>query len=548
MLKFKRPHMTHQFLRLLVVVAITLTFFSCNDEPQPKDSVNPAVAINISQPNGFVKGTISVQITITDHTFEKAELFVDGVSSTEFTDSSFQFTWNTRTVADGEHTIKVVATDNFNNKGESTTQVEVLNNFIVVSVPLKAFEDTVDEWFFVSNSRGDLLGVQHADNDADIIFETPDNYQKGEVVVFHAFSYRDYGTHHDFEISSFTEFNPGNYNWLAPVHLGKRSEIGTHQWLVTNCSRANAHVSGPDVSYDQSAIIEQQASITTHLLKNNTNLLCVLQNDVSDDIIPIYKMLANVSAGEIVTNDEADFDPMVANTLSFDKEAAGAGVNIFGIDADNNYVTCYSNYFYDNNSPLQLSSVNAYYPGTLFSQYASFISYSDASNGSVANVKYGDPITILKRLDAKVESFTEQEGKVTILTTGEYDFMNVSAADFYSPDLTGFLWQVFMPQSDVSEFTVPQIPAVLLEKYSDLVARKSEAFEFVALSKFNVPQSHLNYLAPQGYTSPDFEEEIIYNTVWPSEGGKTNGRNLKENLSMVQKAMVRNSLTRYRLR
>jgi hypothetical protein len=86
------------------------------------DTLAPSVSITSPAPGAMVKGTITVSANASDNIgITRVELLVDGVLRATDTIAPYSFSWNTATLADGNHTLQARAFDACNNSKVSTS-------------------------------------------------------------------------------------------------------------------------------------------------------------------------------------------------------------------------------------------------------------------------------------------------------------------------------------------------------------------------------------------------------------------------------------------
>ncbi|HEY0741123.1 MAG TPA: Ig-like domain-containing protein [Chryseosolibacter sp.] len=135
------------FLLGLTLLVCPIAFIACDDD-EVKDTVAPDVAITNVTQGMMVINTLSISVDATDNVaVASVEFFLDNNLLTTDTESPYDFTWDSKTVNDGNHTIKVVATDNAQNTSEASVGVSVQNTH----APIPAFKN-VTEGMMVINT------------------------------------------------------------------------------------------------------------------------------------------------------------------------------------------------------------------------------------------------------------------------------------------------------------------------------------------------------------------------------------------------------------
>src|SRR3990167_9142737 len=99
--------------------------------------VNTPPTINITNPNNgdTVSGIVNVTATATDDGgVEKVEFFVDGYLKQTDTTAPYSFSWDTKTVSNGLHTISAKAYDIVNKTAQDSISVTV-DNVSLITLP-----------------------------------------------------------------------------------------------------------------------------------------------------------------------------------------------------------------------------------------------------------------------------------------------------------------------------------------------------------------------------------------------------------------------------
>lgn len=90
----------------------------------PKDTVSPTVYINSPQDSSYLSINQKINVTAYDESgVSRIELYIDGILRSSVSGNSLSYTWNTRKVAKGSHTISTKAYDLAGNMGASSITV-----------------------------------------------------------------------------------------------------------------------------------------------------------------------------------------------------------------------------------------------------------------------------------------------------------------------------------------------------------------------------------------------------------------------------------------
>jgi hypothetical protein len=97
--------------------------------PPPPDTTNPTASITSPSNGATVGGTVTVSATASDNVgVTRVDLVVDGVVTGTDTAAPYTFAWNTTGASQGDHTLRVVASDAAGNTGSSGTISVTVDN------------------------------------------------------------------------------------------------------------------------------------------------------------------------------------------------------------------------------------------------------------------------------------------------------------------------------------------------------------------------------------------------------------------------------------
>jgi thermitase len=131
----------------------------------PADTLPPSVLINSPGNGATVSGTVVVDVLADDNVgVVKVDLLVDGLNYASDTASPYSFAWDASALANGLHTLEVVASDAAGNSASATIQVTLANKppdtkAPLVSISAPAAASTVAGTVKVSASASDDTGV-----------------------------------------------------------------------------------------------------------------------------------------------------------------------------------------------------------------------------------------------------------------------------------------------------------------------------------------------------------------------------------------------------
>jgi hypothetical protein len=272
----KRP-----LLCLLAFLSGQFFMFSCNEEEAtPKDLTSPNITIISPGTSDVLKEVIQIKAEIAEPNLLKVEVFVDAAMIGESTTNSVELTFDTKSVKDGTHILKVVATDKENNQAEATVTLEILNALAIFSVPNSYIDEFEESWIFLTDNDGNVLGVQQAENGKEITFSRPENFKDDHTFVLNEFRFFYKKSESEYEtteinIMSYLDFKPGKYFLLGfENETNEQSTIGEYTLSVTNVANNQAiYALGTNIGNTSAERIGDQYIIKAELQKNNTTIL-----------------------------------------------------------------------------------------------------------------------------------------------------------------------------------------------------------------------------------------------------------------------------------
>lgn len=113
------------------------------------DNTSPTPSIIAPGEGAELSGNVSIRLTVSDTNLDRVLLHVD---SAMFNITGTSYNWDTTTVGDGTHTIKLVATDKAGNSAETSITVTTIN-------VRRATEETRDTYLFLGLPIGLIIGA-----------------------------------------------------------------------------------------------------------------------------------------------------------------------------------------------------------------------------------------------------------------------------------------------------------------------------------------------------------------------------------------------------
>lgn len=495
------------------------------------DKKAPVVTIATPATQPFVKSTVKISGSVTDDSaLESIKIYAGDALLTTITNSnSFSFDWDTKTIADGNHTIKVTAVDNRGNEASAISQVKVYNYFITLNVVNPKVPSHVELWYLISKYDGTLIQAKpYVAGETKIRFETPDNFNPDERYVFTSFQH--IGKFEGYAIQNYlfaeAGYMPGEKN-ITPSHTYGTSVddpfLGYHTITITNVP-AYQHVFMKGVSFASYTQQANQLSIQMGMYtSSNNNLNPTIGLLRNTDEVPRFKSFTGLQKDGITQTSFDDFTPMVGNKIA---AAAGAEYTydgVYGVNGSNynesNTVWTYSGYMGATKSHY------LYHPSAGFPEYI----FSAQEGGMGLNEFYmhvgaSAPSTFM-RTNAAVSSYNKQNRTLNLQTTGVYDLAIVSGNrnEGAGDNLTVHYWSVQLPDGTNHSITLPQLPATFASyNFPDLNTTPFNNISFFDYSGFNGFDTVKNYISsnPGGSLFSVAKDYMSKSVQLPNPGGR----------------------------
>lgn len=444
------------------ILSLALLIFSCSEE-EPQENVTPSIKIISPSSSDLLKKTVVIEAEVVQSGFSHAKIFLGDILIGESAESAIKISYDTKQLEDGIHKLKIVATDKKGNEVEAFVEVEILNYLLTFS----GIESFIG-WYFITDYNGTLLCAKKCNKNESVSFETPENYAKGQLFILHKFSS---ATHDDPEvypiprissqIESYMDLKPGKY-WNRSYQT-ETKPMGPYQFKVINVPTSLAiGLNGQYGNYSLSVAGTTCTFNDMTMPTYNTNLFCNVFSITNENIVPKYTNIQNVSAGQSTIVDFQNFTNMNHVDLTFDSQMDRVSTILWSITSDkNNGKKIY------NQSLQNTSSKKLYYPGNTFS--GGYITDIILRKGNRSHyfTKVGEIPLSHKLINADVSSLVQENGNVTINSTGTFDYQFIGG---YKNWTTGgkeysLNWTIYMNEENKRQLKLVALPAEILNEY-----------------------------------------------------------------------------------
>jgi hypothetical protein len=315
-------------------------FTSCGDDDDvTPDTTPPEVTIEGLTNDAAVNGTVAVALDADEKDLDKVEIYINGTLVTTLTGSPFQYTWDSNTVQDGTHTIKVVAYDKTGNKTEQQVSVQVTNTLVSFNIgasQLETKEGYAERGFvFLSDENGKVIAATEYENGKSYTLKNAafkgEKFYLSEVLV-------RVGTESDrSRIITFAQVERGKSWKLMYEHDGDETFVGEATLNFTNFASGYGYF--VESNGDQAFPDANHLSHVVNLRKNPSSLYVERQDEYATQT-PTYRLFPNITTGTSHTINLSNVNiPVTKVTVDIPQDAYRAEVEIRAFaEADSVYL------------------------------------------------------------------------------------------------------------------------------------------------------------------------------------------------------------------
>jgi hypothetical protein len=440
-----------------ILLLLSFSIFQACDDDEPKDTLAPEVSITNITANMDVWNTVTLDLDASDNSaLSQVEMFVDGNLISSDAEEPFEFSWDSNTVADGAHAIKVVATDKSGNATEKAVTVNVLNTLVTFTIganQLNLDPDWAERGFvFLSDADGKLIASQEYFNGNSITMKSS-NFN-GEKFYLTEVLREKTGNGDEFRMRmwTFASIERGK-NWILLDDRDEEDETFAGNATLNLTNHGNfmylANSNGGQAYFG-----EFDPSKSIRLLKSPSLLYIVrlpADNQTQPVPEPTYNLYSGITLGNNAINLSAVNKPLTKKIVTFPANSYDNYVEVSGYPVANNFTDEYRLALY--------SSVNTqfpvFYPGTAFASYYTELSYETDKmyyNRGTTSTDLALP-GIVNDVD-----FTFTSNKLSYTATGNADMLST----FFFNSTETVYWSVVLPLISTAT-TIPnfEIPTTL---------------------------------------------------------------------------------------
>lgn len=438
------------FTKLLTVISIIALLPSCNDENEPKDITAPEVSFTNLTAGTEIRNTVTISLDAKDNKgIDKIEIFVDGNLIATITEAPFEISWDSNTVPDGSHTVKVVVTDKSGNNVEKEITIVVKNILVSIdfaSDQLYSSQNYSERGFvFLSDETGKIITSAEYNNGQHLELKST-SFNGNKFYLTEVFLSNDISDGNSVRLWTFADVERGK--WMVPHEQDEDETYAGEATLNFSNAASLAQYYGYSNGWDE-AYANQSSTSSVVRIKKTPSKLYVVRYSEGGNPAPRYQLYSNIVVGPNAINLGAVVYPLTKVTSSV-PAGADASVELKGYLVANDYTEPYRlGYFGSDQNNLDI-----YYPGSTFPSYY-IESYYDTDNASYSRgsrTEFGNFSPLQHS-----ESFSYSSNKLTYSASGNYDAV---MAGFFNQDETAY-WHFVLPLGTEVNVPVLELPSFL---------------------------------------------------------------------------------------
>jgi hypothetical protein len=487
--------------RILLLPVLLFTALSCSDsENEVPDTSGPVITIVSPAENAKLKGTLTITAKAEDLSDDVSmEIFVDSNPLKKETTKEITAQTDTKLLAEGAHTIKVVATDKEGNVTTKSIAIEVRNVLFKLHTNATYVPPGFTIYYVLSKNDGSTMAVHKAENNTTFTFDTPGDFNPDSSFVYSAYFYS-----YTPGVPSTTGFLLKQVNSYAGITAGEFSlpvdfiygpKVGDHHLEITDIPEPVEGKIEGEFTGSLSGFWGLTDVITADIpLRNSSSdLLCVLTPE--SDKTPKFKYLNTILPNQSTEISFNDFTAMDKRTVPLNSAAGDYRIFIHGFKNDSDR----GMQILGNLGTSAESYLDLYYPGNTYPKYL-----FDFSIENYGNVVFGaTPPTTFKYLNAEVKKLSYSSRRLTVTTTGDFDRVTVNAGggEFNSAENQSEIigYSVSFPAGANHKVVLPETPQELAHA------------QFPAPDQFTFTSSFLeDYTAMSG--AEDYQQRIVFSS------------------------------------
>lgn len=365
------------------------------------------------------------------------ELYIDEELLSQNNGHEISSLWNTNKYADGEHSIRVKATDFLGNTFEKRINVYVKNILVSINAPSDLLSKNTSGYVFLSDQHGKVICTHQLKNKERFELRKS-GYDSNTFFLTEAYT----NQHHGLRLRTFTNLERGSRWTVSKMYLEQKPHCARKISFKSIDEKSTYYATNygglkPIDSEEHSLLFNDNDNQLFVTRRNNEGICFNLFDNINENAIIDLNQVASPS--NFIDISFNDSKKAMAYIVGFNGDSMDNGVIVSQKDAGGR------------------TRVTFPYPGDIFENYL-IVSSDYGIDYCYTQKKYG--IKNGNHVGLEVNSQAQvMNGKLSYQAVGNFTFMQVSLTsnDLYE-DVS---WHYILPQANDMEIPLLQLPDVL---------------------------------------------------------------------------------------
>ena len=439
---------------------VLIAYWGCEE----LDTSPPDISIASPVDGAVVSDTVTIKTVVADNDgISNVEFYIDGDLLTTVSEEPYQTEWNTSETTNGAHTLQCKAVDNSDNETLSESiQVTVANALFTANFTNDWLcADCGEGIIFISDMDGNVLAEATWTGNASFEIEAPESLTEfPEMISVTTVANGFLQTDLDIPVGS--SWTWGNY-YQSPDYDNATTVEFDFQNIPDHSGYTLSALFSSSSSYDDTLYTPfsfgfyESPPVDIYLKLNTTN-----SN-------PQFLWLNNVTGGNYQV-DLSSLSATESQTIDLQGNSVGLRKYLYGYPTTGVRNTGRYNLDRDQDYEQITSSINVYYPPSTFTDFRTSLYFydSDNTNHYWYQSVYGDIPNTFDKIDADFDFISTTPTNFQISTTSS-NFDQIRSRWTQN----NYYWYFYGP-NDLTNYSLPNLPNSVLNKYSDIVTQSFE--------------------------------------------------------------------------
>jgi hypothetical protein len=453
-----------QFRYAVILSVLMSGIFSC-DEDESRDTIAPEITVETLKENQRVAGMIVITASAEDKDQEiTLQALLDGTLLAESSTNQISVQYDTKTLTEGLHEIKITAVDKSANASEKVFNIEVRNTLFKAQISSNYVpEEFTHIYFGLSTNDGTELSFNEVVNGATITVPTPVGFNPDSTFVLTEYFYLNQPPSNPGGTTTIvrnTMVKAGLYagEFSTTKYLSYPPSTGSHHFEVTDVPTAyySAGLRGKNTS-SKVGFFGADGVIAGDLGMTSTTSDLFFDFRLTETSVPVYKYVSSISVGGSTIFSLNGLSQMQKAEVTT-KDAAGSYYSFVNVNESNTLTNLYSE---DGN--FENGKLPFYYPSATYPQYVFDLRYQNGANRYQYQSRGATPPAAFQYVTASATNVNYVNRRLKVSATGAFDIVHIQGNGFSIVGTSYIydLYSVSFPAAAKNTVVIPNTPVGL---------------------------------------------------------------------------------------